>query len=137
MYKIFEVLHDALRDKVITLNTTAANEHVPTTDKQIKMVKERVRSTWNLLPYKKCSNRMISIMVENAVLCINGLPVNSGMSYMISLQTHMTGTIIDFKKHCKIEFNAYAEAHEKVSTQLQAILRRTRYLPRTNMKTPR
>ena len=52
-------------------------------------------------------------MVENAVFWINGLPIKSGMFCMISPKTLMTVTIIDFKKHCKIKFNAYAEAHEK------------------------
>ena len=36
----FEVLRDTLRDEEITLNTTAANEHVPQIEIQIKMVKE-------------------------------------------------------------------------------------------------
>ena len=45
MYNKFEVLLDALQDKVITLNTNSANEHVPKTEKQIKVVKEQVRST--------------------------------------------------------------------------------------------
>ena len=35
------------------------------------------------------------------------------MSYTISLWTLMTGTTIGFKKHCKIEFGTYAEAHKK------------------------
>ena len=64
----FEVLRDALRGKGITLNTTAADENAPKIKRQTKMVKERVRSTWNSLPYKKLPNRMISHMVENAVL---------------------------------------------------------------------
>ena len=55
---------------------------------------------------------MISCMVENAVFWINTLPVNSGMSCTISPWMLMTGTNIDFKKHYKIEFGAYAEAQE-------------------------
>ena len=39
MYNEFEVLCDDLQEEVITLNTTAANEHVPQTDRKIKAVK--------------------------------------------------------------------------------------------------
>ena len=46
----FEVLQDVLRDEEITLNTTSSNEHIPLIERQIKMVKERVRITWNSLP---------------------------------------------------------------------------------------
>ena len=56
---------------------------------------------------------MISRMVENAVFWINALPVNSGMSYKISPWTLITGTTIYFKRHWKIEFVVYAEAHKK------------------------
>ena len=52
-------------------------------------------------------------MVENTILRLNALPVKSGTSSTISPQTLMTGTTIGFKKHCKIQFSAYAEAHEK------------------------
>ena len=41
----FEVLRNALQDKVITLNTTAANEHVPQIERKINVLKEQVRST--------------------------------------------------------------------------------------------
>ena len=41
----FEVLRDALQDEGITLNTNAADEHVPQIKRQIKVVKEQVRST--------------------------------------------------------------------------------------------
>ena len=98
----FEVLCNALQDDGITLNTTAADEHVPQIERQIKVVKERFRITWNLFPYKKLPNRMISCMVGNAVFWLNAPPVNSGMSCTISTRTLMTGTTIDFKKHCKI-----------------------------------
>ena len=69
----FEVLHDALWDEGINLNNTVADEHVPNIEIKIKVVEERVRSTWNSLPYKKIPNMMISRMVENAVFWLNTL----------------------------------------------------------------
>ena len=133
----FEVLHDALRDKRLTLNNNVANEHIPQIERQIKVVKERVHSTWSSLTYKKFPNRMISRMAENAVFCLNALPINSGMYCKIYPRSIMTGTTINFKKHCKIEFGAYAEAHKNLSMQLHAVPHITCYLPQTNRKPPR
>ena len=45
MDKTFEVLRYDLQDEVTTLNTTASDEQVPQIERQIKVVKERVRST--------------------------------------------------------------------------------------------
>ena len=42
----FGVLRNALQYEGLTLNTTTADEHVPQIDRQIKVVKEQVRSTW-------------------------------------------------------------------------------------------
>ena len=58
---------------------------------------------------------MISHMVENVVFWINALPVNRCMSCAVSPHTLMTGTTVDFNKHWKIEFCAYAKAHKKTS----------------------
>ena len=109
----FEVLRHTLQDEGITLNTASADEHVPQIERHIKVVKERVCSTWNSLPYKKSSYRMISRMVENTFFWLKALAKNSGTSSTISPQTLMTGTTIDFSKHYKIEFGAYAEAQKR------------------------
>ena len=110
----FEILHDALRYKWLTLITTADDEHVPKIKRQTKVVKEQVRITWNLLPYQKPPNIMIYRIVENAVFWLNTLPVNSRMSFTVFPWTLMKGTTIDFKKQCKTEFGAYAEAHKNI-----------------------
>ena len=109
----FEVLRDDFREEGFNLNTNAADKHVPHIERQIKLVKERVRITWNLLPYKNSPNRMIYRMLENTVFWLKALPINSSMSSTISPRTLMTGITIDFRKHYKIEFGAYAKAHEK------------------------
>ena len=111
----FEVLRDNFQEERLTLNTTAAEEHVPQRERQIKVVKERGRSTWKSLPYKNFPNRMISHMVEHTVFWLNELRINSGMSYTISLRTLMTGTTIYFSKQCKIEFGAYTKKHKRYS----------------------
>ena len=50
MDKKFEVLRDALQDKIITLNIISSDKYVPQIKKKTKVVKERVRITWNSLP---------------------------------------------------------------------------------------
>ena len=51
-------------------------------------------------------------IVENTASWINAILVNSRMFYTISQWELTIGTTIDFKKSCKIEFGAYAEAHK-------------------------
>ena len=56
----FDVLRTTLQETELNLNTTAADEHVPEIEQQIKVVKERVQSTWDSLPFKKLPNGMVS-----------------------------------------------------------------------------
>ena len=116
----FEALGDDFREEELNLNTTAVNKHIPQIERQIKAVKEQFHSTWNSLPYQKFPNRIISRMVENTVFWINALPINSCMSSTISPRMLTIGTTINFRKHWKMEFGAYAEAHEKTFPQNSA-----------------
>ena len=100
----FEVLEADLNEVQATLNTTAASKHVPEIQRQIRVIKERVRAIGNTLPYTHLPLRMISQMFSYGILWINGLPVGSGVSSTLSPRTIRTGTTLDFNKHCKIEF---------------------------------
>jgi hypothetical protein len=51
-------------------------------------------------------------MLAHVVLWINAFPPSSEVSTSYSPRTIMTGTAIDFNKHCQIPFRAYAEVHE-------------------------
>jgi hypothetical protein len=55
---------------------------------------------------------MLIEMLANVVLWINAFPPSSGVSTAYSPRTIMTGTALDFNKHCQIPFGAYAEVHE-------------------------
>lgn len=50
----FESTRDALLDLGVQLNTTARNEHVPEAERYNRTIKDRVRSAYNMPPFKKC-----------------------------------------------------------------------------------
>ncbi len=51
MYMVFEKLETLLPH--VALNTTAAPEHVGEIERKIRVIKERLRGTFNTLPYMK------------------------------------------------------------------------------------
>ena len=63
----FECTQDGLASHGILLNITSANEHVPEIERCIQTVKERVRSIYNTLNFKKMPLRMVTEMVYTAV----------------------------------------------------------------------
>jgi hypothetical protein len=106
-----------LRDEVpeVTLNTNSPDEHVPDIERQIRTMKERARAVRGTLPFKRLPARMIIELVHFLTLWLNAFPHSSGVSDTYSPCTIMTGTSLDYGKHCKVPFRAYVETHEENS----------------------
>jgi hypothetical protein len=123
MDRTFECLCPALPG--LNLNTTDASEHIPDVELQIHVLKERSRSIRITLLFKAIHGRMIIELVYYAALWLNAPPPpSSGVSETYSPRTIMMGTILDFAKHCKLPFRAYAEDHEEY-TQTNTMAQRT------------
>jgi hypothetical protein len=114
MDREFECLRDDIPE--LNLNTTSASEHVPDIERQIRVIKERMRAIKSTLPFKRLPARIVIDMMQYAVLWLNGFPPLSGIYQTFSPRTIMTGTTLDFKKHCRVPFGAYVEAHEDYDT---------------------
>ena len=56
------------------VNCAGADEHVPEVERYIHTVKDRVRSTYQILPYKYIPGIMLIHLIKNAVLWLNALP---------------------------------------------------------------
>ena len=64
---------------------------------------------------------MLMKLVYSLTLWLNAFPPKGGVSDTLSLCTIMTGTSIDFHKHCELPFSAYVQTHEEPSpTNTQA-----------------
>jgi hypothetical protein len=97
----------------IVLNTTAANEHVPRIERQIRVIKERVRATRHTLPFKVIPLTMLIGMIYTSVLWINAFPPKGGVSPNLSPRNIMTGVQFDYNLHCKLHFGSYAQVHQE------------------------
>ena len=64
----------------ITLNTTAAQEHVGEIERKISVKKERARGTISILPYEILSKLMIIELMHFCMMWLNSFPVKSGIS---------------------------------------------------------
>jgi hypothetical protein len=66
MHREFVCLNDVITG--VKINTTTVDEHVPEIDRQIRLVKERVRAIRSTLPFKKLPSRMIVELMNFVVL---------------------------------------------------------------------
>jgi len=105
----FEKLRDMLPN--VTLNTTAAREHVGEIEIKMQVVKERARSTMSIIPYKLLPKLMIIELMHFCVMWMNSFSVKSEISEKWSPREIVSRHKLDAKIHCKVPFGAYCEVH--------------------------
>jgi hypothetical protein len=105
----FEKLKDVLPN--ITINTTAAREHVGEIKRKIQVIKERARGTMATLPYLTLLKIMIIKLMDFCVLWLNSFPVKSGISEKWSPRELILHHRLDAKLCCKTPFRAYCKMH--------------------------
>ena len=111
----FECLKKKL--SMITINITSTREHLPHIEQQIRTIKERMREIYSTLPFTRVPGRMVIELAKYVVLWVNAFPPKIGISKTYSPRTIMTGTTLDYKKHCRLDFGAYAETHNDKEKQ--------------------
>ena len=79
------------------LNLTSANEHEPSIECRIWVVKEHVQSIHHSLPFQKLSKIILMHMVFYAVKLLNFFPVKGGISEIYGPKGIMSGEALDFK----------------------------------------
>ena len=113
-YKAIEHARKHIEQLGIILNITSRDEHVPEIKRYIRMVKERVQAIVNTLPFEQYPNRLIVEMVYNAIFWLNCFPHKNGIHPTLSI----TGSTIDYTKHCNLQFGTYAQVHEPHNNSL-------------------
>jgi len=70
----FAPLAEDLLSMGIALNMTAANEHVPKVERQIRVIKERVRCTRHTMPFTQVPVVILIQLVYHSVMWLNAFP---------------------------------------------------------------
>jgi hypothetical protein len=108
----YECLRGDMASVQITLNTASNDEHVPDIERFIRTLKERTRAIYNTLPFKKMPDRLVIEMICACNFWLNSFPPVSGISSFLSPRAIVTGSSIDYNRHCQLEFGAYVQTHE-------------------------
>lgn len=97
----------------VILNAVSRDEHVPEIERHIRTLKERCRSVYNALPFKRLPSRMVVELIYCNTFWLHAFPAVDGVSSVISPRELVTGVAIDARKHCNIPFGAYVQTHEQ------------------------
>jgi hypothetical protein len=103
------------------VNLASANEHVPEIESQIRVVKERCRSTRHSLPFNRILKLLMIHIMFHSVKLLNHFPAKGDILDSISPKTIMT---LNYKKHLSLQIGQCCQVHEEYAP-------RNSQLPRT------
>ena len=106
-------MQGTLAEMGIRLNVCSREEHVPGAERNIRIIKDRVRCVVNILPIKKLPDAMLINIVYSSVFWLNAFPCKNGVSKRLSPRLIITGNIIDYDKQCTLECGQYVQTHEQ------------------------
>ena len=109
----FECLRGPLLAMGVLLNTTSRDEHVGFVERYIRVLKERSRCSFNTVPFKKMTTRMVIELASRVVFWLNAFPPADGISKTLSPRTIVTGRVLNHDRHCQYEFGEYVQTHEE------------------------
>ena len=104
----------------MALNPAARNEHVGDIERRIRTIKERMRATYNMLPFDIIPKIMVIELAKQAVFWLNSFPHQGGISDTISPRELVTGSRLDYHRHCRYEFGEYVQCHEEHDNSMSA-----------------
>ena len=109
----FRSLMDQVADELnVKMNYASTGEHVPEAERNNRTIKDRVRTTYHQLPYKRIPKVLIRKLVMRATKMLNLLPAKGGISSYLSPYTIVTRRVVDYEKEFSTSFGAYVQANQ-------------------------
>ena len=97
----------------VVMNYTNASNQVPEVEQNNGTIKERIRATFQRLPYKAIPRIMIQYLAMVSSMQLNFFPAKGGVSTYYSPRMIMDQMNLDYTKHCATPFGAYVQANHE------------------------
>jgi len=110
---------EPLRGYFPILDCCGPDDHIGPIERYIRTVKERVRSTYAMLPFKHVPRLIVVHLAKNSVFWLNAIPHPDGVSRVHSPRYLLTGYELTYPQHVRAEFGSYVQTHEEHTNDLR------------------
>ena len=94
------------------INIVSRDKHVEDIEQYIRVLKEKARCYWAMLPFEKIPKRMVVHILLTVSFYVNAFAPKSGISDHMSPMTIVEGVKLDYNKHFKVIPGKYAQTFE-------------------------
>jgi len=94
------------------INVVSKEEHVVDIERYHRVIKERVRCYYAMLPFDTLPRMMVVQLMNTVVFYLNAFVWRKGVSNVLPPVTIIEGTVIDYYKHFHVVFGEFVQTFE-------------------------
>ena len=103
----------------IGVNVVSREEHVPDIECLIRVIKERARCYYAMLPFDTLPRTMVIHLLVTVVFYINAFVWRDGVSQFLPPITIVEGLALDFNKHFHLIYGEYIHTYEGTTNDMK------------------
>jgi hypothetical protein len=104
----------------VIVNVVGKGEHVPAIERFIRVIKERCRCYYAMLPYDVLPRIMVIHLLTTVMFYINAFVWKQGVSQYLSPLTILEGVVLDYNLHFNVIFGEYAHTYDDTTNTMKS-----------------
>ncbi|OEU10337.1 hypothetical protein FRACYDRAFT_247347 [Fragilariopsis cylindrus CCMP1102] len=120
---LVDIQFKAIKDRgklTATVNVVGKGEHVPAIERFIRVIKERCRCYYAMLPFKTLPRIMVIHLLVTVMFYINAFVWRKGVSQYLSPLTILEGIVLDYNLHFQVIFGEYIHTYDETTNTMKS-----------------
>ena len=121
-YILVDIQFKAIKDRGnlnAIVNVVGKGEHAPAIERFIRVIKERCRCYYAMLPFDNLPRIMVIHLLVTVMFYINAFIWRKGVSPFLSPLTILEGVVLDYNLHFQVIFGEYAHTYEVTTNTMK------------------
>ena len=103
-----------------TVNVVGKGEHVPAIERFIRVIKERCRCYYAMLPFDVLPRIMVIHLLTTVMFYINAFVWRKGVSQYLTPLTILEGVVLDYNLHFQVIFGEYVDTYDETTNTMKS-----------------
>jgi hypothetical protein len=121
-YILVDIQFKAIKDRgnlEAIVNVVGKGEHAPVIERFIRVIKERCRCYYAMLPFDDLPRMMVIHLLVTVMFYINAFIWKKGVSPFLSPLTILEGVVLDYNLHFQVIYGEYAHTYETTTNDMK------------------
>jgi hypothetical protein len=120
---LVDIQFKSIKDRGIVsavVNVVGKGEHVPSIERFIRVIKERCRCYYAMLPFDVLPRLMVIHLLTTVMFYINAFVWKKGVSQYLSPLSILEGVVLDYNLHFNVIFGEYAHTYDDTTNTMKS-----------------